>query len=49
MCKNTSQPGFDLTLKRPSKGHRLCNPFRTTRLGQPVFLPEPTWVEPEPD
>ena len=31
MCKNTSQPGFDPTLKRPGKGHRLYNPFRTTR------------------
>ena len=30
MYKNTGQPGFDLTLKRPGKGHRLCNPFRTT-------------------
>ena len=29
MCKNTSQLGFNLTLKRLDKGHRLCNPFRT--------------------
>ena len=31
MCKNMGQPGFDPTLKRPGMGHRLCNPFRTTR------------------
>ena len=31
MCKNTGQPGFDPTFKRPGKGHRLCNSFRTTR------------------
>ena len=30
MCKNTGQPSFDPTLKKPGKGHRLCNPFRTT-------------------
>ena len=30
MCKNTGQPGFDPTLKRLGKGHRLCNPFRKT-------------------
>ena len=31
MCKNTGQPGFDLTLKRPDKGQRLCNSFKTIR------------------
>ena len=29
MCKNTGQPSFDPTLKRPDKDHRLCNLFKT--------------------
>ena len=43
MCKNTSQPSFDPTLKRPGMGHRLRSPFRTnrfvtrTRLTRPIF------------
>ena len=37
MCKNTGQPDFNRILKRPSKGHRLCNPFRMTH----VFYPNP--------
>ena len=49
MCKNTSQPGFDPTLKRPGKGHRLCNPFRTTRFFYPnSFDPNPHGSNPNP-
>ena len=38
------QPGFDPTLKRPGMGHRLCNPFRTTRF----FYPNPHGSNPNP-
>ena len=49
MCKNTGQPSFDPTLKRPGKGHRLCNLFRMTRFFDPnPFDPNPHGSNPNP-
>jgi hypothetical protein len=43
------QPGFDPTLKRQGMGHRLCNPFRTTRFFDPnPFDPNPHGSNPNP-
>ena len=44
MCKNTGQPGFDPTFKKPGKGHRVCNPFRTIRF----LYPNPHGSNPNP-